>query len=74
MATWTVCVPITGKAFVEVEADSEEEAIDAALNSEDLTIDAIEEWMPTDRIVQGNFFFGMLNEAYVEQHPSEDDE
>lgn len=68
MATkrYGVTLPITGTVYVEVEADSEEAAIEAALNSDDLTGDAIESWEATDRIVKGNVFYGVQNEAHAE--------
>jgi hypothetical protein len=66
MATYSVTLPINGKMFVEVEADSDEEAIDKALESE-LTIDLIEEWEALRIVCQGNCFRGCCNEAYAEE-------
>jgi hypothetical protein len=46
--TYGVTIPITGKAYLEVEAEDEEAAIDEALNT--LTIDDFEDWEPTSQI------------------------
>jgi hypothetical protein len=58
---YQVSVPITGIAFIQVAADSEEEAIEAAIG--EITIDNIEEWSGHEHIVAGNIFYGMQNEA-----------
>lgn len=41
---YEVCMPITGIIWVTVEAESEEEAIEAAFESDQLTLDNVEEW------------------------------
>jgi hypothetical protein len=41
MASYEVCIPITGIIWVTVEADNEKAAIEAALSSEDLIRDNI---------------------------------
>ena len=66
MKTWNVAVPITGIAYVDVQADDEEAAIEAALNSNSLTIDAIETWEAHEHVTQGNFCYAMLNDAEAE--------
>lgn len=66
MATYGVSLPITGSVYVEVEANSEEEAIEKALESE-VTSDDIEGWETHQQIVQGNVFYGQLNEAHAEE-------
>lgn len=63
--TWNVSLPFTGYVVVEVEAENEREAIEAALNGE-VTTDDIEQWEVVKEIVQGNVFFGMRNRAEAE--------
>lgn len=52
MPTYNVTLPIAGHAFVEVEADSEEAAIEAALDA--VTRDDIEEWEALREFNRGN--------------------
>lgn len=59
--TYGVTVPIVGKAYIEVDAASEEDAIDAALEA--VTIEHLEEWESHRVVVQGNVFYGMQNHA-----------
>jgi hypothetical protein len=66
MKSYGVKVPITGHVFIEVEAPSEEAAINQAMSS-DITIDKIEEWDTCEHICQGNVFYGMLNDAEAEE-------
>lgn len=54
MPLYDVTVPIAGYAVVRVRANSEQEAVDAAINSDQLTTDAIEEWDGYTRLVEGN--------------------
>jgi hypothetical protein len=61
-----VRVPYCGYAYVEVEADSEEEAINVALEVEDL-FDKIEEGEFLNRIMEGNCFYGVLNKSDAEE-------
>lgn len=65
MATYSVTLPIAGYAIVEVEADSEEAAIDAALGS-DVTMRDIEEWSVLKAIVTGNILHTSPNDASAE--------
>lgn len=65
MKNYLVQVPITGIAVVSVEADTEAEAI--ALAIDNATLDHVQEWQAVQKIVGGNFFYGMLNEADVEE-------
>lgn len=62
MPRYSVSLPITGYLIKEVEADSEQAAIEAAL-SEPASNDDIEEWETTDAVVTGNVFHGKLNRA-----------
>lgn len=59
--TYSVTLPVSGTAVVEVEADSEEDAIDKALDS--VTNKDLETWEALRRIVMGNVFCGQQNEA-----------
>lgn len=49
---YQVTIPIAGHAFITVEAESEEEAIDIAMG--EVTIDHVEEWIPVEQFTQGN--------------------
>lgn len=62
MATYSVKVPITGYLYVDVEAESEKEAIAAALEA-DTKLQDVEEWSVHEHITQGHFFYGLLNSA-----------
>lgn len=64
---YNVCIPITGVVWVTVEADSEDEAIELAMDSPDLTVDNIEEWETHKRICDGNVLYAQVNEAYAEE-------
>ena len=61
--TWGVTLPLTGKLYVEVEAEDEEAAIEAALASNDVIIENIEEWEVVKEISRGNVFCGLQNRA-----------
>jgi hypothetical protein len=52
MKSWSVTLPIAGHAYLTVEAETEEEAIEQALN--EVTIDHIETWEAVERFNQGN--------------------
>ena len=58
-----VTFPVTGIAGVEVEANSEEEAIELAWQGDVV----LEEWDIHSEIVQGNIFRGMQNEIDVQE-------
>ena len=67
MATWTVQLPITGCAIVEVEADDEAAAIEAALDA--VTIDDLESWEAVEKIIEGNVLYAQHPwEAEAERH------
>jgi hypothetical protein len=65
MASYEVCIPITGIIWVTVEAENEKAAIDAALSSEDLVRDNIEEWEAHKEICTGNVLHASVNAAYA---------
>jgi hypothetical protein len=69
---YAVSVPYCGYAYVEVEAESEEEAIKVALEQDDL-FDKIEEGEFLEQIVEGNIFHGILNEAEASLIDNEED-
>lgn len=58
---YQVTLPIVGKLFITVEAESEEDAIRKAFE-EKLETDMIEEWEPLKKIVEGNIFYGDINQ------------
>lgn len=53
-------VPITGVLHIEVEADTQAEAIEKALDVRDL--DGLERWNPVEHITRGNGFYGVAND------------
>lgn len=69
---YSVAVPITGVINIEVDADSEEEAIDAAISHPDLNLDQVDEWDAHRVVVEGNIFHGHQNRAEVTNSWSED--
>lgn len=54
MKTYNVTIPIAGHAVVQVEANSEEEAIQLAMESDQLALKSIEYWEPLERFNEGN--------------------
>ncbi|WP_345820572.1 hypothetical protein ABC766_00505 [Methylobacterium fujisawaense] len=66
MATYSVMLPITGYVVADVEADSEKEAIEKAL---DLNYSAkdIEEWEVHEYTNRGNVAYGVCTEASAEK-------
>ena len=52
LRTFAVTLPIAGHAYVMVEAENEEAALEAAFN--EVTIDNIETWEAVERFNQGN--------------------
>lgn len=65
MKRYTVQVPIVAVCYVDVEAESEEEAINNALNSEDLSLENVEEWDAYRIIVEGNCLHTNYNQAEI---------
>lgn len=51
---FTVTIPMAGHLVIDVEATSEEEAIQKAFDSPDLTIDRLEGWEALEQFNQGN--------------------
>lgn len=52
MRTWGVTVPIAGHAYIVVEAETEDEAIDRALD--EVTTDHLDSWESLRQFNQGN--------------------
>ena len=71
MKTFSVTLPISGTAYVEVEAENEDDAIDAALNA--VTNDDIETWEAHRSIVEGNVVHAMQPWRAEARDISEDD-
>lgn len=62
---YTVLVPITGYVEVIVEAENEQEAIDKAMDDEDVNLDYVIEWDTTKHITEGDVFYGIKNDIEV---------
>lgn len=60
---YEVLIPITGFISVTVEAEDEDAAINAALESDDLVLENIEEWEAHKAICSGNVLHTSFNEA-----------
>lgn len=66
--TYGVTLPVTGIIYVEVEAESEKEAIEKALSAEGCEWPKTpDEWEAHSQIVRGNVFSGMQNNASAEE-------
>ena len=57
MKTYTVLLPVTGTASIQVRAENEGAAIDAALSA-DLSAENLDEWEAIREVVRGNVFYG----------------
>lgn len=62
-----VTLPVTGLIYVEVEADDEKSAIEAALGADGLTNSMIEEWEAHREVNRGNVWHGPIGEASAEE-------
>ena len=70
MKRFVVQIPITGYISIEVDADSEESAIETAWGSYSASgPDAFDEpeWEAVEQVCEGNVFHGMLNEHTAEE-------
>lgn len=63
MKTYTVGIPITGVIYLTLEAEDEQDAIAKAMESDDLTLDNLEEWEPHEVIAKGNVCYASTNYA-----------
>lgn len=68
---YMVQLPITGVVTVEVDADSEDEAIEKAMNTTPSDDDVT--WETHKIVCQGNMYCGELNEATAEEVESDDE-
>ena len=57
MNEYEVTLPITGLAFLTVQAESEKAAITQAI--ETVTVDNIEEWQAVEHILRGNVVYAL---------------
>ena len=67
MKRWDVYLPITGIAHVSVEAETQQEAIDAAFQSDEVTAESIDTWDVHRHVTRANVYHGMLNYAYAQE-------
>ncbi len=65
MKTYEVNLPVTGVAYVRVEAESEAEAIKRAIDI--CEMDDIESWNAINKVCRGNVCYAELNEASAEE-------
>ena len=72
MPKYSVELPIVGWALVEVEADDERAAADAALGGE-ITFDDIQEWDAVRRVTQGHICYAPRNSIEVTEIESDED-
>jgi len=68
-------IPLNAKITVLVEAETKEEALEQALQNIDLEFNPksekgyqLEEWDVYDKMLQGNFWNGIIYEANVEEN------
>lgn len=73
MSHYTVRVPIAGYLECYVEADSENEAEEKALNMTDTDPDTEFFYESMKHIVEGNVFYGECNDIEVTLEDDEDD-
>ncbi len=73
MPTYYVTIPIAGHAYIYVEADNEDAALEKGM--EDITIDNIETWEPMETFLEGNVLYCPRPwEAEIEECPEDVDE
>ena len=65
MKEFCISVPICGYAVVTVEAEDEDEAIAKALDTFELS--DIESWEALEHVMEGNCFYGPMNDIEVEE-------
>jgi len=64
MKTYGITIPIAGMAYIQIETNSEKEAIEKAFN--DITNENIEEWECFEHISQGNVLYAPYNDITVD--------
>jgi hypothetical protein len=74
MKSWSVTLPIAGHAYLTVEAETEEEAFEMALN--EVTIDNVETWEAIMQFNQGNVCYcpHPWSAEAIDEGPVEEDE
>ena len=72
---FTVEIPMNAKIIYIVEAENEEEALQEAISKCDLQLNPtselgyeIEEWDVYEKMLEGNFWYGIIYEASVEEN------
>ena len=70
---WGVTLPIAGSIYVEVEADTEDDAIEAALSC-DVSSSDINDWDMMKAITRGNVCYARVHKAYAQIIEDEDAE
>lgn len=72
---FVVEIPLNAKITVVVEAENEKEAMEEALSKCDLQLNPtsklgynVEEWDIYEKMLQGNFWYGIIYEASVESN------
>ena len=73
MKKYSVMIPIAAACFLEVKAENENEAIEKALYSEELSLDKVEEWEAVKEFCSGNVINVHNSEAYAEEIDEEED-
>lgn len=72
MSRYIVDVPIAGYVSVDVEAENEEEAIEKAFKSDDLTLGNCEEWEAFYSLCEGNVLNAShFNKPIVYEQPED---
>jgi hypothetical protein len=78
MPKYLVEMPVVMRLVVEIEADNEQDAIEKTFDEEGITI-KVEvdeestteildyEWEMHEKVVQGNVYYGGINEPYAEK-------
>lgn len=65
MRTFGLTIPITGYIYKEVEAETENEAIEIAFE-QGYTLSNIQETDMHEKVCRGNVFYGLMNEMEVD--------
>lgn len=72
--TFFVRLPLNAVVSIQVEATSEKQAIEQALDNFDGLLDLtseqgydLEEWQVEDKLLQGNVWYGLLYQAEAEE-------
>jgi nicotinate-nucleotide pyrophosphorylase len=70
---YAVSIPFTGYCYIEVEADSEKQAIEAAYDKANIgDMDQVAEAEFTDHVTTGNVCYACLNDLSVEELKEEE--